>query len=432
MKYFPDPKVSVPAVELMPLSSSADPPQNLPDAGLQAPSLCDSPCDSPLEVFAPSTDPRLPIIDEFLQVGDLEANSRRAYERALRRFLDWSTLPFAVIQPDHMAQYQSWLETTPTPRTGNPLARSSVNLEMVALKRFFAWLNASYPCHCPSNPTVVIKSRQIAPVLPEPISPAALDWIRKALPHLGRTTSRDTVLVHLLAHGLRAGEAVGLNLSSFDGENLFVAQTKTHAARLVPLSHSSRLLLAQYLDWRQTELQEVLQPDTPLLISLHAAHKGKRLSYIGIYQAIERIGKRARQSCLVDWIEQQEQAMQAGGESDPARPPHWWDQACRLRLKCQQGQWDQDADTKLLQDLPAPVRQVVNELATLHPHNFRHTYATQLLLKGLDPVHAQKLTGYQSQQGFRRYQECAQQVAIDTLRQLEASGSLPDHLPESL
>ncbi|MHC5827211.1 MAG: site-specific integrase, partial [Nostoc sp.] len=46
-----------------------------------------------------------------------------------------------------------------------------------------------------------------------------------------------------------------------------------------------------------------------------------------------------------------------------------------------------------------------------HPHSFRHTYATDLLLLGVDPSHARKLTGHQSEKAFRRYTLRSEQEA---------------------
>lgn len=93
--------------------------------------------------------------------------------------------------------------------------------------------------------------------------------------------------------------------------------------------------MAQYLRSRE-ERSEVLNCDSPLMISHHASYKGERLSYHGIYFAVEKIGELAG---IVD----------------------------------------------------------------LHPHSFRHTYATDLILLGLDPTHARKLTGHHSDRAFRRY-----------------------------
>jgi len=39
----------------------------------------------------------------------------------------------------------------------------------------------------------------------------------------------------------------------------------------------------------------------------------------------------------------------------------------------------------------------------LHAHQFRHTFATDLVLKGMNPYHVMTLTRHKSVQSFRRY-----------------------------
>jgi integrase/recombinase XerD len=163
------------------------------------------------------------------------------------------------------------------------------------------------------------------------------------LEQLGETKPRDLALIHLLSHGLRAGEIVALNVGAFDGRLLFLADTKTNEPRLVPLRKASAQGLQAYLDWRQAR-GEVLSEDSPLLLSHHQGRRGERLSYHGLHFAIERIGELA-------------------------------------------------------------------ELPQLHPHQFRHTYATELLLQGVDPMHAKRLTGHRSEQAFKRYTLRSEQEA---------------------
>ena len=61
---------------------------------------------------------------------------------------------------------------------------------------------------------------------------------------LGETKPRDLALIHLLSHGLRAGEIVALNVGAFDGRLLFLADTKTNEPRLVPLRKVSAARIA--------------------------------------------------------------------------------------------------------------------------------------------------------------------------------------------
>ena len=161
--------------------------------------------------------------------------------------------------------------------------------------------------------------------------------------YLGNTQERDTALIHLLCHGLRAGEIVALNIAAFDGKLLFIADTKNNEPRLVPLKKESRQALQQYLTWRE-EQGEILSGDRPLVLSYHVVRQGQRLSYHGIYFAIEKIGELA-------------------------------------------------------------------EILDLHPHAFCHSYATELLLQGLDSTHARKLTGHKNKLAFKRYTLRSEQEA---------------------
>nr|WP_199755764.1 tyrosine-type recombinase/integrase [Chroococcidiopsis cubana] len=55
-------------------------------------------------------------------------------------------------------------------------------------------------------------------------------------------------------------------------------------------------------------------------------------------------------------------------------------------------------------------------------HSFRHTYSTELLLMGVDPTHARKLTGHQSEKAFRRYTlRGEQEAAITSLSSVNAA-----------
>lgn len=49
-----------------------------------------------------------------------------------------------------------------------------------------------------------------------------------------------------------------------------------------------------------------------------------------------------------------------------------------------------------------------------HAHQFRHTYATNLVLKGMNPYHVMTLTRHKSPHTFRRYTQAADQLAAET------------------
>lgn len=48
-----------------------------------------------------------------------------------------------------------------------------------------------------------------------------------------------------------------------------------------------------------------------------------------------------------------------------------------------------------------------------HAHQFRHTYATNLVLDGMNPYHVMTLTRHKSVQSFRRYTKAADSKAAE-------------------
>jgi integrase/recombinase XerD len=293
--------------------------------------------------IAAPTDIRWLKVLEFLRSNNLAPNSRKLYERELKRFLGWTQLHYHELRPRHFGLYKEYLRDQVQTDTGRPLSKSSINAGVAALKSFFKWMYYTYPDMIATNPTLGIRLEKVPLPPAQSLTPEQMERVWSALQLLGETKQRDTALIHILSHGLRAGEVVDLNVGSFDGKLLFLPDTKTNEPRLVPLRKESREVLAEYLRSR-LELGEVLNSLSPLMISHHASYKGERLSYHGIYFAVEKIGELA-----------------------------------------------------LIEDL--------------HPHSFRHTYATDLLLLGVDPSHARKLTGHQSEKAFRRYTLRSEQEA---------------------
>ncbi|MBD2200389.1 MULTISPECIES: tyrosine-type recombinase/integrase [Calothrix] len=291
----------------------------------------------------PPTDIRWVKVLEFLRSNNLAPNSRKLYSRELKRFLGWTQLHYHELRPRHFGLYKEYLRDEVKTDTGKSLSKSSINAGLAAIKSFFKWMCFTYPEIITTNPTQGVKLEKVPLPPAQSLTPEQMERVWSALEFLGETKQRDTALVHILSHGLRAGEIVQLNVGSFDGKLLFLPDTKTNEPRLVPLRSQSREVLAEYLRSRSQQGEE-LNSQSPLMISHHASYKGDRLSYHGIYFAVEKIGELA-------------------GIED------------------------------------------------LHPHQFRHTYATDLLLLGVDPTHARKLTGHQSEKAFRRYTLRSEQEA---------------------
>jgi integrase/recombinase XerD len=282
------------------------------------------------------------MVQEFLRSGNLALNSQKRYERELKRFLGWTHLPWSDLQPRHLGQYKAYLMELEI-SAGKPLAKNSLNSALTALKSFFRWLSEIHPALCPKNPTQGVKLERVPLPPAQNLTPAEMTQVWQAIAQRGTTQLRDLALIHLLSHGLRAGEVVAANISAFDGRLLTLTETKNKQPRRVPLSKDGQQALQNYLDWRQAQ-EESLSPQSALILSHHPRWEGQRLSYHGIYFAVEKIGELAA-------------------------------------------------------------------LPDLHPHQFRHTGATELLRLGLDPAHARRLTGHTDERSFRRYTLAIEQEA---------------------
>ncbi len=76
------------------------------------------------------------------------------------------------------------------------------------------------------------------------------------------------------------------------------------------------------------------------------------------------------------------------------------------------------------------LRKLMNHLVEqtgieFHAHRFRHTFATTLVLKGMNPYHAMTLTRHRSVQNFRRYTKAADQAAAEvTFEELMSSSEV--------
>jgi integrase/recombinase XerD len=97
-------------------------------------------------------DDRLALVQAFLAMSSLSANTRNTYARELKRFLDWTNLDWSQIQPMQMHRYKAHLLHTVQTQEGKPLSQRSVNVAITALRSFFKWMVAHYPDRMPTNP----------------------------------------------------------------------------------------------------------------------------------------------------------------------------------------------------------------------------------------------------------------------------------------
>jgi integrase/recombinase XerD len=71
-----------------------------------------------------------------------------------------------------------------------------------------------------------------------------------------------------------------------------------------------------------------------------------------------------------------------------------------------------DPQDKWVQFSPTELNQIL-ALVNVHPHQLRHTFATGLLLRGIESLHARTLTRHKSEASFKRYAKRALSAAAE-------------------
>jgi integrase/recombinase XerD len=344
--------IKVPHVRLIPVDfAKAEVPLNEKRSPISTPSR--SHRGRPAQIQTP-TDIRWPVVQEYLRSSSLSPNSQKLYERELKRFLGWTQCRWSELQSRHLGLYKAYLMELEV-AAGKTLSKNSLNSALTALKSFFRWLCQFHPELCPKNPTEGVKFERVPLPPAQSLTLEEMERVWSAIAQRTDTRLRDYAMVQLLSHNLRAGEVASANVGSFDGRMVTLTETKNKKPRIVPLSEAGQQAIQEYFEWRRGQ-GEVLTSESPLILSHHQGWEGDRLTYHGIYFAVERIGELAG-------------------------------------------------------------------LPELHPHQFRHTGATELLRMGMDPAHAMLLTGHTDGRSFKRYVLAVEQeAAIAAYYRLKGKG----------
>jgi len=122
----------------------------------------------------------------------------------------------------------------------------------------------------------------------EPLEPVSLADVQ-AMVATCRRSDRDlrdaSILVSLVDTGLRAGEAVALNVSDLDVSDgsILIRSAKNHTPRVVVCGASARRALTRYL-----RLRPDAKSDEPLWLAYHSEGLTGRLTYSGLREIIRR------------------------------------------------------------------------------------------------------------------------------------------------
>ena len=286
-------------------------------------------------------DPRLAQIDEFLHALSLAPNSQKAYRQDLNSFLRWTQTSWNAVTAQQVAQFKGYLLRKDPETERRMLADTSVSRILCTLKTFYGWLSENE--YVAKDPTVGIE-------LPKLSEPEAQNLPNNQVEQILQATlstslsERNVAIVSVLLHGLRASEAVNLNLEDYDGKRLFIRKAKADSKGRVPLTSQAQSRLNAYLAWREQQGHPITST-SPLFVSESRRNWGDRLSYDGLRKMIQMIEQKTGLS--------------------------------------------------------------------FHAHQFRHTFATNLMLKGMNPYHVMTLMRHKSVQSLRRYTKAAEQQAAE-------------------
>lgn len=316
-------------------------------------------------------------VEEYFQARSLADNTQKAYRRELRRFLTWTERAWSDITPRQIAQFKAYLQE-------QNLSKNSINRALTALMSFFDWFRAAYPEQIAHDPTIAVKMERVPLPSAQDLSAIEIAALYLALEKRGEVKVRDQALLAVLSHGLRAGEVVKLNVEDYDGVRLTIREAKDDSTGTVPLSRQAREQLNEYLTQRRSQEGNLLS-DSPLFLSIGQNRRSQRLGYQGLYYVVKSLGKIAAEQAQLA-LEGKQRIAQEEIELDP------------------QDKWGQFSEAELKQILT---------LENIHPHQLRHTFATGLLLGGVDSFHARTLTRHKSEVSFKRYAKRALSAAAE-------------------
>jgi integrase/recombinase XerD len=315
--------MTVPAVKLIPVVAIAPVPAIQSYGEKQSPQPQLTPADL-----------RWSRVEEFLRSRELRPNTRKAYEREFKIFLEWTDKGWQDITARDIDRYKMHLKGLPSNR-GGQRKTATINLSLSALQSIFKWLCARE--YIGKDPMMLIEKPKSDPVVPKEWSPEEVKALFEATTQRGETEPRDRALLWVLLHGLRARELEALNVGDFDGKRVNIREAKDDSVGQVPLLPEAVETLEVYLNFRSC-WGEVVEPESPLFLSVSNNSKGDRLSYWGIYDVVKELAAIA-------------------GVKDA------------------------------------------------HPHQGRHTVATEMVTRGMDPLLARQITRHKSEKSFERYSQ---------------------------
>jgi len=211
------------------------------------------------------------LIDSFLAAQDVREISRTLYRKGLGRFWSWFET-IGIVQPDRetILRFKTFLQEC-------GLAANTINSYLVAVKRFFTYLEGMrlYPDVAKNIKGVQQPKNNLRE------SPT-IAQVKEILTQIDTGTvrgKRDFAIVNVMARsGLRTIEIIRANLEDLRqeaGEALLYIQGKGRDSKdeFILLTEAALKPILEYLKERKNP-----QPDAPLFVSMSDRNNGERLT----------------------------------------------------------------------------------------------------------------------------------------------------------
>jgi len=203
-------------------------------------------------------------------------DTRRAYRQAWSGFLDFAGTPPDKVSQDDVISYRRHLETSTSPKTGEPYTQATINLRLSALSSFFEWAKGRGLRS--DNPADGVKRKAVNPY-------GKATWLRsedgedlrllEAIDESPKGLRDRAIILLFLTLALRLQEVAGLTVGSLhrQGKNVFLSYTrKGGATKTVKLPQETAEAIDAYLLTRG-ELTE----SSPLFTASEAGRNAARL-----------------------------------------------------------------------------------------------------------------------------------------------------------
>ena len=217
----------------------------------------------------------------------LAGNSIDGYLADVSKLFEFLSMAYPSLQPssvtqNHLREFLSWLNEVGLG------ARSQARI-ISGIKSYFRFLVMENLL--PESPASLIESPRLPRNLPEVLSAKQINSMITSIDLSGKHGHRNKAIIEVMyGCGLRVSELIGLKISHISFEEEYIRVTgKGSKERLIPLGHSARRALEQYLNFERVH-QNVAIKDADLVF---INNRGNGLSRVMIFTIVKVIAQKA-------------------------------------------------------------------------------------------------------------------------------------------